>query len=99
MDAAAMRRFNLKVEFDYLTQEGRLLFFDKMLSCISGHPLNKAEKEMFKRVEFLTPGDFRVVQEKFVLMPRDKANNVNLVNALEYEVQNKNELNKTRIGF
>lgn len=60
MDVAVMRRFNFKIRFDYLNDEGKILLASKVLDL----NLNDEEKQRLFKIPHLTPGDFKVVRQK-----------------------------------
>ncbi|MFA6293340.1 MAG: AAA family ATPase, partial [Victivallales bacterium] len=99
MDAASIRRFNIKLEFNYLKSAGCALFFQKMLQPLTCTELNAKDLEILNNIDGLTPGDFKVVRQKYMFMPRDEISNEILLNELISEVSNKNEINSKRIGF
>jgi len=64
LDAAVMRRFTFKLEFGYLDDEGKRLFFERMFKTT----LAEDEFDELKSLRNLAPGDFRTVrQEQFYL--------------------------------
>ena len=64
LDAAVMRRFTFKLEFGYLDDEGKRLFFERMFKS----KLVDDELAELKALRNLAPGDFRTVrQEQFYL--------------------------------
>ena len=64
LDAAVMRRFTFKLEFGYLDDEGKRLFFERMFKAT----LSDGEFAELKSLRNLAPGDFRTVrQEQFYL--------------------------------
>ena len=99
MDAASIRRFNIKIEFDYLELEGKKIFFNRFLGDLSRKELNKHELEILGNIDFLTPGDFKIVRQKNMFLPRNKVSNLSILNELQIEVSYKNTLDLERIGF
>lgn len=95
LDPAIMRRFTFKMEFDYLDDEGKRLFFERMFKT----RLTEEEFAELKTLQNLAPGDFRTVrQEQFYLA--DEQTNWNRIEALKEECAVKKDGNKTaRIGF
>ena len=98
LDSAALRRFNFKMLFDYLTPEGNVRFYQKVLQPLLSARLTKRQKERLKQIKMLTPGDFRNIFQQHVLLSANELSHQRLITALEYEVRNKNEKVK-RIGF
>ena len=95
LDPAIMRRFTFKLEFDYLTDEGKRIFFERMFNS----KLTDEEFSELKALRNLSPGDFRTVrQENFYLA--DEQSNMDRIEALREECKAKKDGNKTaRIGF
>ena len=99
MDSASIRRFNLKVEFDYLDADGKVIFFDRILKPLTAKSITKVEKEELLKIEFLTPGDFKVVKQKNGFLPKSKITNETIINELRDEVAAKNNIKTNKIGF
>lgn len=59
IDAAAIRRFTFKVEFDYLDAAGKSLFFERLF----GRPLDDAQRARLSAIPNLAPGDFRTARQ------------------------------------
>ncbi len=59
LDGAIHRRFTFKLEFDYLDDAGKELFFEKMFHC----QLSPEAKARLRRIPNLAPGDFRTVRQ------------------------------------
>ena len=95
LDQAIMRRFTFKLEFDYLEDEGKKSFFERMFKT----ELSDDEYDELKEIQNLTPGDFRTVrQENFYLA--DEQSNADWIEALREECALKKDGNKTaKIGF
>lgn len=98
MDSASIRRFNLKIEFDFLADEGKKLFFAKLLQPITGMELAEDELSALHKIQFLTPGDFKVVRQQNIFRRNDKISNMSLLEGLGREVSAKNGI-KQKIGF
>jgi len=64
LDSASLRRFNFKIEFDYLDNFGKELFFNRLLSDLIKIPLSDKDKNALYKIPRLTPGDFKVVWQK-----------------------------------
>ena len=95
LDPAIMRRFTFKMEFDYLDDDGKKIFFEKFFKT----KLTDAEFAELKTLQNLAPGDFRTVrQEQFYLA--DDQSNMDRIEALREECKIKKDGNKSgRIGF
>ena len=95
LDPAIMRRFTFKLEFDYLDDDGKKIFFERFFNTVINEEENKALNEILN----LAPGDFRTVrQEHFYL---DEAQtNLDRIAALKEECALKKDGNKSaKIGF
>jgi SpoVK/Ycf46/Vps4 family AAA+-type ATPase len=95
LDAAVMRRFTFKLEFGYLDDDGKRLFFERMFKS----PLSECEFAELKELRNLAPGDFRTVrQEQFYL--GGEVTNADRVAALKEECAIKKDgVHSARIGF
>ncbi len=95
LDAAIMRRFTFKLEFDYLDDNGKKLFFERMFKS----ELKPEEFVELKRLSNLAPGDFRTVrQEQFYL--GEGQTNFDRIAALQEECAAKKDGNRfAKIGF
>ena len=99
LDPAALRRFDLKLKFDYLTLPQRL-DFAKQQAEILGLPL--LSEEDFTKIEslnLLTPGDFAAVARRHQFSPFQKVQD--WLSALQGECEVKPAFSATtrRIGF
>jgi hypothetical protein len=99
LDQASLRRFNLKLEFDYLKPQGNMCFYNRVLGDISAVDITEAEIAEVSRIEYLTPGDFKVVWQKFAFRNALSVTHRSLIEALKEEVQNKEWLQQKMIGF
>jgi AAA+ superfamily predicted ATPase len=95
LDPAVMRRFTFKLEFDYLDDEGKKLFFERMFKT----ELTGDEFAELKALKNLAPGDFRTVrQEQFYL--DEEQSNRDRIAALKEECLLKKDGDKSsKIGF
>lgn len=100
LDHATLRRFNYKVEFKYLTPEGNVIFYQKLLSPLLLTPLDQETKTALKHMATLTPGDFRVVRDRFSCCPVGEVSHRQLLQALQEELRLKHiHLGEKKIGF
>ncbi len=100
LDPASIRRFNRKIRFDYLTPQGVLTFYEKLLRGLVGSLLAEEEAAALQRMTNLTPGDFRMVRDRFALQPAGTLNHRMLVEAMAEESRLKaTQTNKRMIGF
>lgn len=97
LDAAIMRRFTFKLEFDYLDDTGKKLFFERMFRS----KLSAKECRALADIPMLAPGDFRTVRQSFFYLG-DKVGNRDYIDALARESETKKTNSfapKARIGF
>lgn len=97
LDSATLRRFDLKIRFDWLKPEQIGLLLEDLLQClqIDGSP---AVIDAITRIECLTPGDFATVHRQSMLRPFKCAREVQ--HALTAEVNAKPQGKQLgRIGF
>ena len=97
LDAAILRRFTFKIEFDCLDNAGKILFFERMF----GTRLTASEAAKLAEIPRLTPGDFRTVRQSFFYLGADVTNAERLA-ALEHESTAKNAnrfAGKGKVGF
>lgn len=96
LDAAALRRFDLKIRFDFLRPEqARILFLD--MAGRLGLDVPKAIEARLARLGCLTPGDFANVARQAKL--RSIASAYELLERLAAECEVKPEGKKRAIGF
>ena len=95
LDAAVMRRFTFKLEFDYLADEGKRLFFERMFKS----ELADAEFAELKELRNLAPGDFRTVRQEQFYLGGD-VTNADRIAALKEECAIKKDgAHAAKIGF
>ena len=97
LDAAVLRRFTFKLEFDYLDEAGKKLFFERMF----GTALTDAEAAQLAGIPNLAPGDFRTVRQGLFYLGQE-VTNAERLEALKRESAAKNANRfaaKGRIGF
>ena len=93
LDKAVMRRFTYKLKLDFLTDDGKAIFFDRYFKT----PLTEEEKTRLNAISKLTPGDFRTVKEELFYL-EDKQSNDARLTALEAEAEAKGK-ERGKIGF
>ncbi len=99
VDSAAIRRFNIKLEFCYLTPMGLMTFYSLLLAGLLDLPLTEKSTARINMLSGLTPGDFKIVREKHLFLSRKELSHEKLINALQQEVAAKNcNINK-KMGF
>lgn len=97
LDRAILRRFTFKIEFDYLDDDGKVLFFERMFHT----PLTAQERARLIAIPDLAPGDFRTVRQSLFYYCDEPTNDQRL-DALLQEVAAKKRLpasNAAKIGF
>jgi transitional endoplasmic reticulum ATPase len=102
LDSASLRRFALKVEFQFLTVKKRVTLFGALVVQLLKRPLTEGEQENARLVlgelVNLTPGDFTAVRQRWEIEPG--ANGVaELLEAIREESRLKPDGQKTVIGF
>ena len=93
LDAAIMRRFTFKLQFDYLEADGKRLFFERMFKT----RLSDTEAMRLACIPNLAPGDFRTVRQSLYYLGGSATNDVRLG-----ELEKESSLKKgapSRIGF
>lgn len=100
LDSASVRRFNHKIEFKFLTPEGVLLFYERMLGLLTGKTLNNSETLALRNLRDLSPGDFKVVRDRFILKDPQRTTPSTLIELLRKEVMAKEvHSGGKRVGF
>ena len=99
LDAAAIRRFGFKIEFDYLTDVGKMLLYNQILNPLTSAKMTSHEKIRVNQLQNLTPGDFKVVRQKFSFFPKENITHKLLLDSLHEEVEAKNNISTKTIGF
>ncbi|MFA5928135.1 MAG: ATP-binding protein [Candidatus Margulisiibacteriota bacterium] len=99
VDSAAIRRFNLKLEFDYLNGEGNLIFYDRFFKPLLNTPLNDSQKQELQGLSNLTPGDFKIVYQQNAFMEPAKIGHQDLIRALAEELRHKDSSLTQKWGF
>lgn len=88
LDSATLRRFTFKLEFDYLTTEGKRLFFQHQFARLGVSALNAEEEVRLARIPSLTPGDYRTARQSLYYLGAD-VTAATLLSALERESASK----------
>jgi SpoVK/Ycf46/Vps4 family AAA+-type ATPase len=90
IDSAALRRFTFRLHFDYLTDEGKEIFFNTYFTKPMGLPaLNEEEKRQLFSIEQMTPSDFRNVRQQFFYLEDENLSNSEIIEALETELESR----------
>ena len=89
LDTAALRRFTYKLQFDYLDEEGKELFYKRSFAHLKLPPMNELEKAALARIEKLTPGDFRTVRQQFYYLGDSMVSHREILDVLQAESNTK----------
>jgi len=84
LDPAALRRFTFKLEFGFLTEDGKRTFFRRMFAPLAAGELTPECERRLLSIPDLAPGDFRTVRQEFHYLD-DSATHELLLEALERE--------------
>ena len=94
LDQAVLRRFTFKIEFGYLDDAGKRIFFERMFKS----RLSEAEAARLDAVANLAPGDFRTVRQSLYYLGSD-VDNAMRIGELEKESAMKSGARHAKIGF
>jgi AAA+ superfamily predicted ATPase len=94
LDEASIRRFPVKVGFDFLAPAGNLVFYNRLLAPMVGRPLDPASRACLESLGSLAPGDFKIVREVHRFRPSGELAHDDLIKALAKEA----ELKRSRGG-
>ena len=99
LDPAALRRFDLKLKFDYLTLPQRLDFAKQQAEILGLPLLSEEDLVQIESLNLLTPGDFAAVARRHQFSPFQKVQD--WLSALQGECEVKPAFSATtrRIGF
>ena len=97
---ASVRRFNQKIGFGCLKPDGNMIFYQKLLCGLCKTPVNRNQEELIGRIHDLTPGDFRIVRDRFAISDEKCVTHEQMIQALEAEARVKKTQQGNRpIGF
>ncbi|KZY66435.1 hypothetical protein A3735_07165 [Oleiphilus sp. HI0061] len=96
LDMASLRRFDLKMKFDYMKPDQVTSLFQKVCEQLDIELPSENIKQKLTTISVLTPGDFAVIQRRHRFAPFENADQV--YDALEYEAGFKGASSKP-IGF
>ena len=99
LDPAALRRFDLKLKFDYLTLPQRLDFAKQQAEILGLPLLSEEDLTQIEALNLLTPGDFAAVARRHQFSPFQKVQD--WLSALQGECEVKPAFSAAtrRIGF
>lgn len=90
LDQAALRRFSFRLHFDYLTNEGKEIFFNTYFTRTMALPaLDEKEKKKLHAIDSMTPSDFRNVRQQFFYLADENLSNTEIIEALATEITSK----------
>lgn len=93
LDPATARRFTFKLEFDYLDEAGKRLFFERMFHT----SLSNDEAARLEAIPNLAPGDFRTARQSLFYLGK-QTDNARRLAAIEHEAGARGGTIK-RMGF
>ena len=97
LDPAALRRFDLKLKFDYLTPQQRLDFAKQQAEKLNLGEWNETHSKRMLELNLLTPGDFAAVARRHNFSPFDKLED--WLEALCGECRVKPAFSRKKVGF
>ena len=86
LDQAALRRFSFRLHFDYLTREGKEIFYRTYFKPLHMPELTESEKKSLHDIDQMTPSDFRNVRQQFFYLEDSELTNAEIIEALSAEV-------------
>lgn len=102
LDRAAMRRFSVKLKFEYLRQDQVVSLFMSTMRQLSGEMLDlsamQSATQRLSQLTQLTPGDFKAVTNEFILLGKQPIVD-SLLGSLAQENSLKESSGKVRMGF
>ena len=99
LDPAALRRFDLKLKFDYLTLPQRLDFAKQQAEILGLPLLSEEDLSQIESLNLLTPGDFAAVARRHQFSPFQKVQDWLIALQGECEVKPAFSTTTRRIGF
>lgn len=96
LDEAAMRRFDMKLHFDYLTGKQCSLMLSEICLSLGLKKPTKRDCTNIENMSYLTPGDFALIARRHQLNPLKNA--AEIIVKLTQETKHKADA-KRRIGF
>lgn len=97
LDPAALRRFDLKLKFDYLTPQQRLDFAKQQAEKLNLGAWAETHSKRLLELNLLTPGDFAAVARRHNFSPFE--NLEDWLEALCSECRVKPEFSRKKVGF
>ncbi|MDP3301482.1 MAG: AAA family ATPase [Sulfuricurvum sp.] len=97
LDQASLRRFDLKLEFGYLTGENAISLFEAEAKMMGINTIERSVRSAVKSLNQLAPGDFAAVRRQSRFAPIFTADD--LFDRLRDEVAIKEEGGEKKMGF
>ncbi len=97
LDQAALRRFDLKAKFDFLSTEQVWKLFVRHCKQLDLPHRKKTLPQQLAALEYLTPGDFAAVARMSRFSPLQSAEA--FIQALKNEASHKEQTKKQKFGF
>lgn len=97
LDSASLRRFDLKVRFDYLKPAQSIALLHDYSSWLNLEKPEAADEQTIRRLQNLTPGDFAAVCRQHLLRRLETTGD--LIQALEAESRLKRDGRHSAMGF
>ena len=85
LDGASIRRFNHKIKFDYLKPEGNVIFYKRLMASLASDSFNENIENELRSIRQLTPGDFRIVRDRYSFYKPQDLNHQLLLESLTRE--------------
>jgi transitional endoplasmic reticulum ATPase len=100
LDTASIRRFNHKIGFNYLNADGKIIFYHKFFKCLTKTHLSHTQEMRIRQIPDLSPGDFKIVNDRFRFSTKKEITHNQISEALEQESEIKHlNQGKNRVGF
>jgi SpoVK/Ycf46/Vps4 family AAA+-type ATPase len=97
LDQASLRRFDLKLEFGYLTGENAISLFEAEAKMMGIHTIERSVRSAVESLNQLAPGDFAAVRRQSRFAPILTADD--LFDRLRDEIAIKEEGAEKKMGF
>ena len=95
LDQAVLRRFTFKLQFDFLDEDGKHLFFERMFET----RLSPEDAAALTEVRNLTPGDFRTVRQSLYYLGGGVTNAQRIAALTKESAVKRDTKAPARIGF
>lgn len=93
LDGAVLRRFTFRIHFDYLKDDGKIMFYNTYFKHLNIPELSEKEKKELCGIQKLTPSDFRNVRQQFFYLDRSDLTNAAIIAALREETLSRDSQN------